>query len=316
MTTLQTYIKDTLGFRVSTPKKPSESLTHAQNSTFAKTYNFYEILISKVAVIVACRQSSEGMNGSNIGKEYQAMKEYFDFPLLLELQSIDATMRKLLIGKKVNFAVPGHQLHFPELCISLSEQNIRSAKSAKSLTIAAQVLLLYHLQKQSLAGIPFKDIVAEIGYSQKTVSIIAQELCNFGIARIETIGRNSILRFYKHGIDLYNQIDKWLQSPVISKGYTDRDIKTVGAIRANRSFVISSKQAKELKLKLYSSPKKLYVEIWKYYPQILSIDGKVDALSVLLSLITTYYGTQSRSDYLSAKARVLKDIKWTDCDDK
>lgn len=312
MTTLQTYLKNTLGFRVSTPKKPSENLIHAQNSTFAKTYNFYEIIISKVAVIVALRQSSEGMNGSNIGKEYQAMKEYFDFPLLLELQSIDATMRKLLIGKKVNFAVLGHQLHFPELCISLSEQNIRSAKSSKSLSIAAQVLLLYHLQKRSLAGIPFKDIAVGIGYSAKTVSLIAQELCNFGIARIETIGRNNILRFYKHGIDLYNQIDKWIQSPVLAQGYTDRDINTSGSIHTNRRIIISSKQAKEMKLKLYTSPKKHYVEVWKYNPAILAVDNNADALSILLSLTFTYYGTQNRSDYYSAKPKILAQIKWTD----
>lgn len=314
MTTLQTYLKDTLGLRVYTPKNPSENLVHAQNSTFARSYNFYEILISKVAVIVACWQSLEGMNGSNIGKEYQVMKEYFNFPLLIELSSIDAKMRKLLIGKKVNFAVPGNQLHFPELCISLTEQNISSAKSAKSLTITAQVLLLYHLQKRSLAGIPFKDIATQIGYSQKTVSLIAQELCNFGIARIETIGRKSDLRFYKHGIDLYNQIDKWLQSPVIYSGYTDRDIETDETIHAGRSIILSSKEAREINLKLYASVRKYYVEVWKFNPVILATDKNADALSILLSSITSYFGSINRCDYLNLKPHALKGIKWADGD--
>lgn len=169
---------------------------------------------------------------------------------------------------KVNFVEPGRQLYFPELFISLSDAPCTKRKAEKTLTISAQVMLLYHLQKKSLAGIPFKEIARLTGYSAKTVSLVVEELCNFGIAKVAVDGHHKTLQFYKCGVELYLQVEKLLQSPVIASGYTDNDVKEPGLFRVGYGFLInadsdriqyqtygiSSRRAKYVKLKSLFNP--------------------------------------------------------------
>lgn len=326
MISLQSYLTNILGIRITFPKKPSENLSQIQNSTFAKSYSFYEITLAGVSVIVAERKNQEGFNGSNIVKEYKQMKEYFGFPLLLELSVNDSAFQRQLINKKVNFVVPGRQLYFPELFISLCEVPCKKRKADKTLTISAQVMLLYHLQKKSLAGIPFKEIAGLIGYSAKTVSLVVEELCNFGIAKVAVDGRHKTLQFFKCGVELYLQVEKLLQSPVITSGYTDNDVNEPGLFQVGygvlnnaysdkpqyQTYGISSRRAKDVKLRVYSSNKKYSVEVWEYSPTLIGSDGKADLLSVLLSTIETWNGTPNRYHYDKIKKSVLEKVKWTD----
>lgn len=328
MKSLHSYITSELGLKMSFPKKASDNLIQAQNSTFAKNYKFYEISISGIRVIVAQRINGDKFNGSNIAKEFHSMKEYFQFILLIELPVIDAVFRRQLIGKRVNFVVPGYQFHFPELFMSFTEKNLTKKSTAKTLTISAQVLLLCHLQKKSLAGIPFKEIANMIGYSAKTVTLAVMELCNFGIARVESIGHNKVLQFFKRGAELFNQVDKMLQSPVISAGYTDYDVTNMELTNVCKTLIckrdfdsneyceygMTSQKAKELGIKVYATPRKFPVSIWRYDPALMATDGKADVLSILLSFIKTFNGCSIpfRGDYEYYKKRVLDKIKWAD----
>lgn len=326
MKNLRSYLSSVLAIRVSAPKKDSENLMQARNSTFAGAYNFYEISLSGIPVIVAERISSDGMNGSNVAKEYRTMKEYFPFPVLLEISLNDAVLRRQLTSKNVNFVVPGHQLYFPELYISMTESRATRQSLPKRLTISAQVLLLYHLQRRSLAGISFKEIAGQIGYSAKTVSLVVAELCNFGIAKVVNVDHHKALQFHKRGAELYLQVDKWLQSPVMASGYTDRDVEKMGLEQVGygvlnsvlpntpqyRSYGISSKQAKEQRLRLYAADRKYAVEIWKYDPALIGTDGYADVLSVLLSWIETINGYAYRHDYDRMKKSVLEKVEWAD----
>ena len=203
--------------------------------------------------------------------------------------------------------------------------------SPKTLTISSQVLLLYHLQKKSLAGIPFKEIAELIGYSAKTVTLAVMELCNFGIARVESVGHNKVLQFYKRGAELYNQVDKMLQSPVISSGYTDYDVTKLGLTNVCGTLIyrndtdsneywdygMTSQKARELGIKVYATPREYSVSVWRYDPALMATNGKADALSILLSLIEIYkgYPIPYRDVYESHKKSVLETIKWADIEE-
>ena len=328
MKSLHSYLTSELGLKMFFPKKTSDNLIQAQNSTFAKNYKFYEISISDIRVIVAQRINGDKINGTNIAKDFHAMKEYFQFVLLIELPVMDAVFRRLLVSRKVNFVVPRHQFYFPELLISFTENNITKKSTAKTLTVSAQVLLLYHLQKKSLAGIPFKEIAELIGYSAKTVTLAVIELCNLGIARVESVGHNKVLQFYKRGAELFNQVDKMLQSPVISSGYTDYDVTKLGLTNVCESLIdrndtdsneywdygMTSQKARELGIKVYATPREYPVSVWRYDPAFMATDGKADALSILLSLIEIYkgYPIPYRDVYESHRKSVLDKIKWAD----
>lgn len=225
MAKLGTYLSSTLGIKVTTPKDKSDNLERSLSSSYKKSYNFSEILLQGISVIVAVPKFEKRKAVTKQIAEYKEMKKYFSFPILLDLPAVDSMGRCQLIASKVNFVIPGHQLYFPELFISLREEDSNFKVKPKMLSVPAQVLLLYHLQKKSLAQMPFREIASLLGYSAKTVSLAVAELMNFGIAKVvETESHAKYLHFPLQGLDLYNQVEKLLSSPVAQSGYTNVSI--------------------------------------------------------------------------------------------
>lgn len=322
MAKLDTYLSSMLGIKVTTPKDKSDNLERCLSSSYKKSYNFSEILLQGISVIVAEPKIEEKKAVTKQIAEYKEMRKYFHFPILLELHLVDSRGRRQFIGEKVNFVVPGHQLYFPELFISLREDDSNFKVKPKMLSVPAQVLLLYHLQKKSLAQIPFREIASLLGYSAKTISLSVAELANFGIAKVvETDGHAKHLHFPLNGLDLYNEAEKLLRSPVAQSGYTNVSISEnvprsstfyflYGRINGV-TYCMTSKQAKELGIKLYASQKNNHVEIWKYDPNLMASDGFVDLLSFLLSTIRKYEsGYTDTSAYDKYKKMLIDRIVW------
>ena len=235
--------------------------------------------------IIIAELKAKSMPGTSIVKEFKHLKDVVDLPLLMMLGQLDNVSIRLLVGNKVNFVVPGHLLHFPELFISLKATGIFNDRTHAKLSIRAQLLLLYHLQKQSLADMPFKEIATQLGLSAKTISLVGAELAYFGIAEIISgANKTKMLRFPKRGINLYNQIERWLQSPVQTSGYTDRFLDKLPQGSAVRSsfryhqrdekdsdtYCLTSKQVKEYKIKIYTTPRGYSIEVWKYNPALMA----------------------------------------------
>lgn len=247
------------------------------------------------------------------------MISYFDVPLLLLLPTIDSVVRRNLLNRRVNFVVPGQQIYFPELYISLKETDSLKHIKPKQLSLPAQVLLLYHLQKRSLADTPLSEIAKLIGYSNKTVSLIVPELQNLGIAKLETrTNRTKTLSFYRSGPDLWNQIEKYLQNPIADTGYTDRDITSLNPVLCGVAveyryvpgfnhveYGITLNEARKAKLKIYATRKEHSLHLWRYDPRILADNnGFADILSTIL--------THDRFQRSNITARLLPPVKWAD----
>lgn len=318
MTILDKYLERLVGLKVSRPRKHTPNLEQCCNSAFSVNFNFDEIIIHGINVIVAEYIVKDKIVVSKLAAAYKEMKSYFDFPILLLLQTIDSAARRNLLNKKINFVVPGQQLYFPELYISLKETgSIRHIKP-KQLSLPTQVLLLYHLQKRSLADTPLSEIAKLIGYSNKTVSLIVPELQNLGIAKLENrTNRTKALLFYRNGVELWNQIEKYMQNPVAQRGYTDRNLESLNPVLCGCAteyrhihgfthveYGITQNEARQSKLKIYATTKTHSVHLWRYDPRILADDGYADILSTIL--------THDRFHRSDVSARLLPHVKWVD----
>lgn len=178
--------------------------------------------------------------------------------------------------------------------------------------------MLYHLQKRSLAETPLSEIAKLIGYSNKTISLVVPELQNLGIAKlVSRTNRTKTLSFYRSGIELWNQIEKYLQNPIAATGYTNKNIeslnpvKCVGATTYNctpeNQFIeygITQNEARSNNVKLYVTERGRSVRLWRYNPRILATNGCADILSTILS-----YPQHDRS---WAASLLLKHVKWAD----
>ena len=85
-------------------------------------------------------------------------------------------------------------------------------------------MLIYHLQKASLEGLPFKEIAETLGYSKKTISTVVAELQKFSVCEIEqTDKRNKILFFKKKGREFRESVLPLMNSPVYKVWYIDKE---------------------------------------------------------------------------------------------
>lgn len=312
------YLERLVGLKVTHPRKHSPIWEQCSNSTFSTNFNFDEVIIHGITVIVAEYINKDKIVVSKLVATYNEMKSYFNVPLLLLLPTVDSMVRRNLLNKRINFVVPGQQIYFPELYISLKESESIKHIKPKQLSLPAQVLVLYHLQKRSLAETPLSEIAKLIGYSNKTISLVVPELQNLGIAKlVSRTNRTKTLSFYRSGLDLWNQIEKYLQNPIADTGYTTKDIeslnpvKCVGATTYNctpeNQFIeygITQNEARSNNIKLYVTERARSVRLWKYNPRILATDGYADILSTILS-----YPQYDRS---WAASLLLKHVKWAD----
>ena len=312
------YLERLVGLKVTRPRKHSPVWEQCCNSTFVSDFTFDEIIVHGVTVIVAEVIVKDKIVATKLAAKYNEMKSYFDFPILLLLPSVDSMVRRNLLNKKINFVVPGQQIYFPELYISLKESDSIKRIKPKQLSLPAQVLLLYHLQKRSLADTPLSEIAKLIGYSNKTISLVVSELLNLGIAKlIPRTNRTKSLLFYRSGLDLWNQIEKYLQNPIAQHGYTDRDLASLKPVLCgcdveyrniagfpHVEYSITLNEARIAKLKVYATRKEYSLYLWRYDPRILADDGYADILSTIL--------TYDRFHRSNISARLLPHVKWAD----
>jgi hypothetical protein len=124
---------------------------------------------------------------------------------VLVLPPLTQTARNRSVQRGVPFIVPGSQIFLPTAVIDLRARFPQpKPRSGKALTPAAQSLLLYHLQRHSLEGMPLKQIAASIGYPPIMLSHVKDELENAGFCVAERQGRAITLSFQKQGHELWD----------------------------------------------------------------------------------------------------------------
>lgn len=320
MKLIDSYLDNFFGLRITRPRKHSQNLEQCCNSTYSAIFNFDEIIVHGINVIVAEYIVKDKIVITRLVTTYNEMKSYFDFPLLLLLPNADSTVRRHLLYRRINFIVPGQQIYFPELYIYLKDTESIKREKKKQLSIPAQVLLLYHLQKRSLADTPFSEIAKLIGYSNKSISLVAKELQNFGIAKVNQYNQYNQYKsfsFYRSCIDLWEQIKPYLHNPIAAFGYTDKNIDALNPVKCGsvESYIwhidqvveygITQNEARQNKIKLYATVRSKRVCLWRYNPRILaSADGYADILSIILS-----YSVYPRD---RVQSKLLELVKWAD----
>jgi DNA-binding MarR family transcriptional regulator len=226
-------------------------------------------------------------------------------PTLLLFKSMDSIRRRTLIGNRENFVVPGKQIYIPALCMYLNESgSIRQLTDKEILSPAAQFLLLFHLQKASLDGVPFKDVAEMLNCSKKTVSVVVAELQKLSICEVEPVNeRNKVMRFANKGRELWDSVSPRMISPVQKIWYIPESAIPAGmplcascdtalahytfmAASRQSSFAIDRKIFSECREKLqpflHPEDGDIRLEVWKYNPALLAGGEFIDRLSLAI----------------------------------
>ena len=226
-------------------------------------------------------------------------------PTLVQFRLMDAAKRRTLISNRTNFVVVGKQIYIPSLRIYLTEGgSVRDIAAKETLSPAAQFLLLYHLQKQSLEGVPFKEMAEMLQYSAKTITVVVAELQSRSICGVEQVeGRNKVLRFPLKGRELWDGVSPLMTSPIHKVWHIEKSALPAGlpllasydtalarytrmADTGQPSFAIDrrvfAERGQTLQPFLHPTEGEVRLEVWKYDPALLAEGGFVDRLSLAL----------------------------------
>lgn len=234
------------------------------------------------------------------------LKEQLSGDVILVLSNIPAYARNRLIRQRVPFVVPNTQMFLPMLMIDLREYfpNPR-AKFQNTLSSVSQLLITYHLSRESLSDMPLAQIASRIGYSAMAISKAQEELQAAQLVDVVRSGKALSLHFNLSGKDLWQRVEPLLSTPVkrtqwirwgqprpravlagmtaLSKysmleddpipSYAMRDKDLITALRTGQIYGCSGSEEAQARM-----------EAWKYDPWVLAEGDTIDRCSLYLSL--------------------------------
>lgn len=136
-------------------------------------------------------------------------------PAVLVLPALAPHTRQGLIRLGRPFIVPGSQTFLPTALIDLRErQPAPRLPVPKSLSPAAQSVLLYHLERETIHHQPLQKIAETVGYSPNMLAKVKRELEAAELCEPIRDGRVVLLRFRFERRELWEKALPWLASPV------------------------------------------------------------------------------------------------------
>ena len=246
----------------------------------------------------------EKADGTTLAKRMEEIGELTGKQVILLLENIDAVRRRVLIANRTSFIVPDKQVYLPFVGALLTERGMAKATETGKLTFtpAAQVLLLWHLQRENLDRKIISEIAKRFPYSVKTVSGAAKELEQAGICEIAGDNSGKYLHLIRKE-EIWNKAYEKLTSPIQEVVYCNEiDMIPEGlqyvtydkalaeytfmADGSGEAYAVYKNDDLIKRLKnngTFNTVEGRYrIELWKYNPALLAKGGVVDALSLSL----------------------------------
>lgn len=228
------------------------------------------------------------------------IKKAYDTNTVAILNQLEAYKRLRLIEKKIPFIVPGKQMYMPDLLVDIREFGLKPKEQPKAMSPAAQLLLLYHLQVESLAGINLKSIAEKLNYDKATITRTTGYLQNMQICYLKGTKDKSIY-FRSEKKELWETVKPLMHSPVKKTSYYNGRVAYQNMYKANTNALAHYSDLNSDAVEHYAVQQgyhqfieeaclektaifegNICVEEWKYNPGLLSKDGFVDPLSLFL----------------------------------
>ncbi|WP_338103003.1 hypothetical protein [Methanolapillus millepedarum] len=160
-----------------------------------------------------CENKKNEPDSKQLIQDSKSVSEAFGLscPVILAVSSLSAETRRKLIQNKINFMIPQNQLYLPDLLMDLKDP-VRQKRKTEFISPAAQLLILYHLQIESLEIFSLKEIAKKIGYTPKTITVVANELKSKGFCEIAGSKEKKLI--FPEREKLWSQTEKQMRSPV------------------------------------------------------------------------------------------------------
>lgn len=295
--TLSGYMEEVLGVKPKfVPRENAPSLPFF----LSQLYEFHTAELYGKAIFIARLRTDERLTPLEFSRHAAVLRESFSDQPVFVLPAVTSWDRKRLISYRVSFIVPGTQLFLPLLGIDLRERYPAPRVEVGKLLPAAQFLILYHLQKESLDGFSIRELSRKFDYSPSAISRAVSQVISLGLASAKP-GKEKRLSFRYEGSELWTQAQPYLSSPVVrtipvatadiplsctASGLSALSVLTALDQGPIKYCSTSAAEYRNLPVKPAfedeRNPDADRLEIWSYNPKLLTTNGVADPLSLYL----------------------------------
>jgi hypothetical protein len=234
------------------------------------------------------------------------LKQRLSGDVVLVLSKVAPYVRDRLVRQYVPFIVPGSQMFLPMLMIDLREHYPKkSTRSENALSSVSQLIVIYHLLREPLSGIPLGQIATRLGYSAMAVSKAQDELQTRGLCTVVRSGKALSLQFELERELLWRDAEPLLSTPVkrtqwirwgtirphaVAAGLTALTKYSMLTDDSNPTYAMRDKhvggalERGEIIGCLGREDADARMESWKYDPWLIAENDTADRCSLYLSL--------------------------------
>jgi DNA-binding MarR family transcriptional regulator len=244
---------------------------------------------------------------ANFSRHLRMMPEHVQRSYLVIADRLRPHVRRRLVFRHVPFVVPGVQINWPELGVAFRKRGSVAVepKLGPHLSPASQVVLIGMLLDRIPSDVPSVNLAEHFDYTPMSISRALDELEENGFIRVEREGRERRPSLAGEGRKIWERAKPMFRSPVRQQIRVDRnsiDQSVVGLdagetalakssmLSEPREPVVAVGPAQWIDLKQHAEEVPsgeewaMQLQIWRYDPHKLAVNGIVDPLSLYLSL--------------------------------
>ena len=282
-----------------------------------ESYKLFKTYILNKEVCLLFGLNDNEYTPVQLRKQKQLVTKVTEMPVVFVFKKLHSYNIQRIIAQRVNFIVIDKQMYLHDFLINLSKPKKDTKTTDTLIPPIAQCALLYHIQKSSLQDKTIEDISQIFSCSYPTAARVVSWLADNNLIDLPN-EKTKRLIFSDDNKSLWKKAIGLLRSPIERIVYTDELLENacisgINALSAysmlndesRRCYAINKTKFKELKIqtdKLYGENT---VQIWRYDPCVLSENGKVDKLSLYLSL-----RDNSDERIQIELENMIKEIKW------
>ncbi len=273
----------------------------------SRKFEFHVVEFMGHQYLLQVVSSFEDLSPAQLKKQWERVADLNKniIPILVA-PSIDSFNRKRLIEQRIPFVVPNNQLYLPDLGLDLREYFIAERLKPKKLSPSAQLCLIKLLIERKEDFRSLADFAKVLSYSKMSMTRAANELIRHGLVTEEITGKTRWMRLEASPREIWEKAMPLLRNPVQHKKWVvGISSQAQGFLKAGESALSEWSMLSPPSIPVVAVGKKVWkavkdradidviavpdndsieLQVWRYDPQVTSKHGRVDPLSLYLSL--------------------------------
>ena len=243
-------------------------------------------------------------NVKALKKHLEKLQTLSDCFVSLLLNDISEKRKKSFLENHIPFVVTNNQIYLPFMAIYLQEKTKTKIEAISQLTPAAQLVFI-NFFKQNSRELAVASLAKKLQFSEMTTTRALRQLVATGLFEIKKgsiTNSNLLVTKIKDKKELFNKIEPYLINPVKNFFYIEKEeLKNKEILPSGTTYLSmfsmlgreeletwafygKSTDFKTATNELTDISKQAKIEIWKYNPKLVCLEGTNDSISVYLSL--------------------------------